>query len=47
VMAVLQGLMNSRGGTGAGGVTGLELARICPASHVSVMGHKHMTNVVG
>ena len=35
--------MSSEGGTSAGGVTGgvtgLELAKICQQSHVSVMGH--------
>ena len=39
VIAVLQGLMSSRGGTSAEGVTGLELAEICQQSHMSVMGH--------
>jgi len=42
VIAVLQGLMSSKGGTSAGvvkrGVTGSELAQICQQSHVSVMG---------
>ena len=42
VIAVLQGLMSSKGGTSAGGVTGgvtgSELAEICQQSHVSVMG---------
>jgi len=39
VIAVLQGLMSSRGGTSAGGVTGSELAEICLQSHVTVTGH--------
>ena len=43
VIAVLQGLMSSKGGTSAGGVTGgvtgSELAEICQHSHVSVTGH--------
>ena len=42
VIAVLQGLMSSEGGTNAGGVmrgvTGSELAKVCQQSHVSVMG---------
>jgi len=39
---MLQGLMSSKGGTSAGGVTGdvtgSELAEVCQQSHVSVMG---------
>src|SRR5882724_6746606 len=42
VIAVLQGLMSSEGGTSAGGVTGgvtdLELAKICQQIHMSVTG---------
>jgi len=38
VKAVLQWLMSSRGGTSAGGVTGLELAKVCQSSYVSVTG---------
>src|SRR5882724_159235 len=42
VIAVLQGLMSSKGGTSAGGVTGgvtdLELANICQQSHMSLTG---------
>ena len=38
MIVVLQGLMSSEGGTSAGGVTDLELAKICQQSHVSVMG---------
>ena len=42
VIAVLQGLMSSKGGTSAGGVTGgvtgSELAEICQKSHMNVMG---------
>ena len=39
VIAVLQGLMISKGGTSAGGVTDSELVEISQQSHVSVMGH--------
>ena len=43
VIAVLQSLMSSKGGTSAGvvtgGVTDSELAEICQQSHVSVTGH--------
>jgi len=42
VIVVLQGLMSSEGGTSAGGVTGgvtdLELAKICQQSHVRCYG---------
>ena len=38
VIAVLQGLMSSRGGTSAWGVTGSELAEVCQQSYVRVMG---------
>jgi len=43
VIVALQGLMSSKGGTSAGGVTGgvtgSELAEICQQSHMSVTGH--------
>ena len=43
MIVVLQGLMSSKGGTSAGGVTGdvtgSELAEVCQQSHVSVTGH--------
>ena len=42
MIVVLHGLMSSKGGTSAGGVTGhvtdSELAEICQQSHMSVMG---------
>ena len=50
VIAVLQGLMSSKGGTSAGGVTGgvtgSELADICQQSHMSVTGcnNEHWEN---
>ena len=50
VIAVLQGLMSSKGGTSAGGVTGdvtvSELGKISQQSHMSVMGHNKWTILV-
>ena len=46
VIAVLQGLMISEGGTSAGGVTGPELTEIGQQSHVSITGYNKLSGRV-